>query len=108
MNSCNRKEITVSSHCFCFVAPVIAHSTVSWANRRLGTVGPVLNNLNVKLLDPATHLEVAAGQAGEVRIASEMRGEERKWKNYLSIRYSIFSILYGVEYRLVRKTFFSI
>ena len=47
-------------------APVISTSTNEWRNRRLGTSGVVMPNMDLIILDPSTGRIVENGGEGEV------------------------------------------
>jgi hypothetical protein len=41
--------------------------TVEWENRRLGTVGPALPGVKIRIIDPATMEELPSDTDGEVK-----------------------------------------
>ena len=46
------------------LSPIVSAGANDWETRRLGTSGKILSNVDVKILDPETMLQVPAGQEG--------------------------------------------
>jgi long-chain acyl-CoA synthetase len=61
-------------------SPVMSANSVSWENKRLGTVGPPLPGMDVRCVNPETLETVSPGEVGEVVVSGPnvMRGYHNK------------------------------
>lgn len=57
-------------------APIMTANSIDWANKRLGTVGPALEGMDVRCVDPDTLESVPPGEVGEIVVSGPnvMRG----------------------------------